>query len=120
MITKKCHACWKDIPFQASKCPYCQTEQRRHETTKEDMKVWTIICLLISFAFFLGSVFTFVNPSKTQRANPEWRGWYADFEYNEVPEYIYENDYTLPICLAIGGGIFLIVTGIMFWEVKND
>ena len=101
MITKKCPACWKDIPLQASKCPYCHTEQP--EPTKKELEVWTIVCLLISFAFFLGSVFMFGNPSKKQHMNPQWQPWYHN---NEVPQYIYENDYTLPICLAIGGGIF--------------
>ena len=115
MITKKCPACWKDIPLQASKCPYCHTEQQP-EPTKKDWKVGSIVCLLISFAFFLGSFFMFGNPSKNPHINPQWRPWYYN---NEVPQYIYENDYTLPICLAIGGGIFLIVAGIMFWASKD-
>lgn len=118
MINKKCPACWKDIPLQASKCPYCHTEQP--EPTKKEWKVGAIVCLLLAVGLFVAALFLYNNPPTKTISNPRWNVIkYSAGTEQEEPMYIKREDYTLPTCLAIGGGVFIFCTGLMFWVSKD-
>jgi hypothetical protein len=61
---KKCRACQKEIDTKASKCPYCQTDQRgwalRHP-------IWTALILL----FVTGSVANAVSSGEPKKAGTD-------------------------------------------------
>ena len=58
-------------------------------------------------------------PTKTI-SNPRWNVIkYSAGTEQEEPMYIKREDYTLPTCLAIGGGVFIFCTGLMFWVSKD-
>lgn len=97
-----------DIPLQASICPYCHTEQP--EPTNKEWKGGAIVCLLFAIGLFIASFFCFQNPGQRfSHINPEWTPY-----SNEIPKYIYEDDFTLPVVLACAGAVFLLVSAVMY------
>ena len=64
----------------------------------------------------------FGHPPQNQHMNQKYTEELLRSPLGELPSevpLIYENDYTLPILIAIGGGVFLIVAGVCFWESKD-
>ena len=54
---------------------------------------------------------------KRTHMNPQWKSWSND---ENVPQLIYEKDFTLSYCLIGGGVIFLFTSGLMLWAGKGD